>query len=146
MDADAAEFDGACRGLQVGDIRITHGPQQFAVRRGGVWYAVVHVVADRKIPEHGGHAADVVGVRVAGDRDVDGVDAECLELVDDSAVVPAVNERDLPLGRAHDDRVALAHVEKDQLHLRFLRPAAAGAADRQEPGQRDASHGTKMGW
>jgi hypothetical protein len=87
----------------------------------------------------------VIGVWVTGDGDVDGIDAERVELRDDTAVVSAVDERGLGFWRAHDDRVALADVEKDQLHLRFLRPAAPGAAEHQEQAQRDASHGIKMG-
>lgn len=48
------------------------------IGRSRVRHAVVEVVADLRAPKHGRHAADVVGVIVARDQQVQGVDPQRL--------------------------------------------------------------------
>jgi hypothetical protein len=78
--------------------------------------AVVEVEGGGDGVEDGAHATDVVGVRVAGDHEVEAGDAERAELREHVGVVVAgVVEDRVPCGAEDEHAGALADVEEVEL-------------------------------
>ena len=116
VQSGGAEGDGAVRGVQVLRAARLDGLDSPLVRRRSLWYAIVHVEPDNCGVEHAAHPADVVGVVVTRDDEIDGVDVESAQVGNDSSGTAGIDEEGLGT-ELNQRRVALADVEKTDFEL-----------------------------
>ena len=85
----------------------------------------VEQMADFHLLQQGYQPADVVVVRMRGHDDIDPPDAHVAQerqqhlfaVVEVFAALTAINDHGFAVGEAHKSRVALAHVQKDDLQV-----------------------------
>src|SRR6266571_5879426 len=115
-DVRVAERDGARGGSQILRSARLDGLDRPLVRRGRLWDAIVYVEPDDYGVEHAAHSADVVGVAVTRDDEIDGVDVESAQVGNDSRGTAGVDEQGFG-SAANQCGVALADVEKADFEL-----------------------------
>jgi len=87
--------------------------QEMLINRRGVKLAIGGDPGDREGLQNLHQAADMVGVRMGGDHQVDALDAKFFEVWDDAGIrVAPVDENGLAGGGLDEDGVALADVDE----------------------------------
>jgi hypothetical protein len=115
MKVRGAERDGATRGVKVLRAARAHGVEGPPVDGRRVWDAVIEVEPHHVGLEQFRHPADVVGVRMGGDDEIDGVDVKSREQCSDPGRAGVDDRRVAAL--LDDGGVALADVEEVDFEL-----------------------------
>ena len=141
----AAQIDASRVGSQHGDASFLEQGDDAGIGSRHRDHPVFHVVTNGDRLQHPGHAADVVGVVVGGDGEMDGVHLPASKPVGDpGGRWTGVDENDAPRWRTDERGVTLAYIYESDADLRrclLARPQERS----QQPQAERLSQGSSLG-